>query len=283
MNNPLRQKAWSPYVVGIGIGLLSWFTFATVDKPLGITTSFENTAALIGKAPAPHAAQRQAYYQDPSHKAKIDWQWALVVGVFVGAWVSSKLSGDREKVKVPALWRSRFGPSVTKRMTGAFVGGLGLAFPADATWLEMRDVLTRHLDYDRDQVAPEWLRDIALGYGVDDVTRFSGIRQLYDRIFLLLSQRGDGAIAEWFVWNVAREAAPRIGARDTNTIRDVANEVAADPRVIASIKRYRGEDLMDFGTATDADGWTGTGGSLRSIAYQTVADKLRERISGGGA
>ena len=130
MNNPLRQKAWSPYVVGIGIGLLSWFTFATADKALGITTSFENTAALIGKAPAPQAAQRQAYYRDPSHKAKIDWQWALVVGVFVGAWVSSKLSGDREKVKVPALWQARFGPSVTRRMTWAFIGGTLMMFGA---------------------------------------------------------------------------------------------------------------------------------------------------------
>jgi hypothetical protein len=36
----LNKKAWSPYVVGIGIGLLGWFVFATAHRSLGITTAF---------------------------------------------------------------------------------------------------------------------------------------------------------------------------------------------------------------------------------------------------
>jgi hypothetical protein len=44
--------------------------------------------------------------------------------------------------------------------------------------------------------------------------------------------------------------------------------------VIASIRRYRGEELMNFGTSTDAEGWTSTGGSLRTISYRTVVEKL---------
>jgi uncharacterized protein len=35
----------------------------------------------------------------------------LVLGVFFGAYFSSKLSGDRTKEKVPPLWAWRFGPS----------------------------------------------------------------------------------------------------------------------------------------------------------------------------
>jgi hypothetical protein len=54
---------------------------------------------------------------------------------------------------------------------------LGLALPANATWLEMHDMLSRHLDYDDDRVAPEWLRNLATRYGVTAVTRFSGHRQ----------------------------------------------------------------------------------------------------------
>ena len=53
MTNPLTWKSWPPYAVGVGIGLLSWFAFATADKPLGISTAFENTAALTEKAVVP--------------------------------------------------------------------------------------------------------------------------------------------------------------------------------------------------------------------------------------
>jgi hypothetical protein len=34
MNNPLKMKSWSPYVVGAGIGVLSWFAFATANHPI---------------------------------------------------------------------------------------------------------------------------------------------------------------------------------------------------------------------------------------------------------
>ncbi len=43
--NLLRRKAWSPYLVGAAIGVLSWFSFATADRQIGITTAFEYTAA----------------------------------------------------------------------------------------------------------------------------------------------------------------------------------------------------------------------------------------------
>ena len=36
--NVFKLRAWSPYVVGALIGVLSWFSFASVDKPIGITT-----------------------------------------------------------------------------------------------------------------------------------------------------------------------------------------------------------------------------------------------------
>lgn len=130
MVNPLKLKSWSPYVVGVGIGVLSWVSFASADKPLGITTAFEYTAALVGRSVAPEAANGHAYYQNPEHKPKIDWEWMLVVGVFVGALLSSKLSGDREHVRVPALWAWRFGPSIAKRFAGAFMGGALMMFGA---------------------------------------------------------------------------------------------------------------------------------------------------------
>lgn len=123
--NPLKQKSWSAYLVGAGIGALSWFTFATADKPLGITTAFEHTAALGTQAAAPAAAEPYLAEKAKENKPpKIGWEWMLVAGVFLGAWISSTMSGDRApQEKVPLLWRWRFGDSVGARYFGAFLGG----------------------------------------------------------------------------------------------------------------------------------------------------------------
>lgn len=129
----LKRKAWSPYAVGVGIGILSWFAFATVNKPIGITTSFENTAAMAERAAVPSFEERNSYYQTKATEnkpPKVDWEWMLVIGVFFGSLLSSKLSGDRSKETVPALWAWRFGPSVTKRFAAAFFGGALMMFGA---------------------------------------------------------------------------------------------------------------------------------------------------------
>lgn len=131
--NPLRRKAWSPYVVGAAIGVLSWFAFATVNKPIGITSAFENTAALTAQAAAPGWAQQHSYYAEKAKEnktPKIDWEWMLVIGVFFGALLSAALSKDRTREKVPPLWAWRFGPSVGKRFAGAFFGAALMMFGA---------------------------------------------------------------------------------------------------------------------------------------------------------
>lgn len=122
----LEKKAWSAYAVGAGIGVLSWFTFATADRPLGITTAFEYTAALAQRAIAPGLAAPYAAAQAAEGKAPaIDWEWALVLGVFLGAYASARLSGDRApEERAPAVWRQRFGGSSARRYAAAFIGGL---------------------------------------------------------------------------------------------------------------------------------------------------------------
>lgn len=122
MSNPLTAKSWSPYVVGAAIGILSWTIFYTANTALGITTAFENTSALSAKAVA--EGQLEGYFSAHAKKPpKIDWQWMLVVGVFLGAMLSSWLSGDRNKISVPELWQRRFGPSVGLRWAAAFAAG----------------------------------------------------------------------------------------------------------------------------------------------------------------
>jgi hypothetical protein len=133
MDNPFTKKSWSPYVVGAGIGILSWIAFATADHPIGVSTAFEHTAALAEQAAAPSAASANPYFQkkaDEGKPPKIDWELMLVIGLLAGAWISSRLSGDRSERSVPPLWAWRFGEGVGKRLVAAFAGGMLMMFGA---------------------------------------------------------------------------------------------------------------------------------------------------------
>jgi len=133
MKNPLTMKSWSSYVVGIGVGVLSWFAFGVADNPLGISTAFEHTAALIEKAIVPQAEQTNEYFAQKAEAGKspkIGLGWMLVAGVFVGAFLSSWLSGDRSTETVPVIWRERFGGSVPLRLAAAFFAGALMMFGA---------------------------------------------------------------------------------------------------------------------------------------------------------
>jgi hypothetical protein len=132
MRNPLSQKSWSPYIVGAAIGVLSWFTFATVNHPLGVSTTFENGAALIAHAFVP-GFDDSPYWSEKADQGKlprIDWQALLVVGVLVGAWFSASLSGDRTTEAGPSLWQRRFGSGHAKRFVAAFLGAALMMFGA---------------------------------------------------------------------------------------------------------------------------------------------------------
>jgi uncharacterized membrane protein YedE/YeeE len=122
--NILKKTFWAPYSVGILIGLLSWFANLSADQFLGITTPFEYTAAFFVK---PFLSGIK-YFQE--NNPKLGWEWMLVLGVFLGAYVSSKISGDRKHSHVPRLWESRFGNNERKRMLCAFVGGFIMMYGA---------------------------------------------------------------------------------------------------------------------------------------------------------
>ncbi len=117
----MKSKKWSPYAVGTGIGVLSWFAFATVDRGLGITTAFEYAAALTSRVLSPGIASSNSYFTD--HTPTVGWEWMVVLGVLLGSGLSSWLSGDRKHAIVPAIWQRRFGDSVALRMLSAFAGG----------------------------------------------------------------------------------------------------------------------------------------------------------------
>jgi len=132
----LRKPRWSPYVVGTGIGVLSWATFYFMSKALGTSTTMVNCAAGIEGLVAQGHVEANAYFAkavvSTADKARplIEWQFALVAMLAVGAFISAKLSGSAIRESVPSLWAWRFGPSKLKRYTFAFIGGIVLLFGA---------------------------------------------------------------------------------------------------------------------------------------------------------
>ena len=43
----LTMIQWTPYAVGIGIGLLSCLAFLLSDKPMGCSTAFARTSGML--------------------------------------------------------------------------------------------------------------------------------------------------------------------------------------------------------------------------------------------
>ena len=128
--NVLARPSWSPYAVGAGIGVLSWLSFLTAKKPIGITTAFENTAAGLGQRIAPRVSGANAYVAKADEVPRLDWEWMLAAGTLLGSLLSARSAGTAGGVHVPVRWQHRFGGSRIKRDLAAFVGGALMMFGA---------------------------------------------------------------------------------------------------------------------------------------------------------
>ena len=64
--------AWSPYLVGGLIGVLSMLTFYFSDKPLGASTGYARLAGMLGRAVAPKHTDSLKYFQD--NEPAVDWE-----------------------------------------------------------------------------------------------------------------------------------------------------------------------------------------------------------------
>ena len=126
--NWLCEVQWSPYAVGIGIGILSWLTWLISKKPIGCSTSFARSAGMIEKLIRGEQVEDKPYYQEV--RPTVDWQLMLVAGMVVGALVSSLLSGDFSWQWIPAQWASAFGTNALLRVVVALLGGVLLGFGA---------------------------------------------------------------------------------------------------------------------------------------------------------
>ena len=124
-----ERGRWNPYVVGIGIGVLSWVAFGVVNQPLGISTALSSVSSVcVLPFSGAEGVARNAYWA----KTPLRWDGGtlFLVGTFLGSLLSVLVSRSFQWETIPTVWRERFGGSVAWRWTWAFLGGGLLMFGA---------------------------------------------------------------------------------------------------------------------------------------------------------
>ena len=132
-NIPLQlaeaKARWNPYLVGIGIGVLSWFAFGLVNQPLGISTALSSASSVcaLPVLGSEGVAQNAYWAKTP---LKLDGGMLFLIGTFLGSLLSVLASRTFRWEQVPATWARQFGNSAAKRLGAAFLGGVIIMFGA---------------------------------------------------------------------------------------------------------------------------------------------------------
>lgn len=118
----LLMERWSPYAVGIGIGILSWTAFLLSNKPIGVSTAFARTAGMIERFLLGPRVLGKPYYK--KFPPIIDWEWMLVIGIIIGSFLSAYGSNSFHFQWVPDKWSDSLSSAPVLRWIGAVLGGI---------------------------------------------------------------------------------------------------------------------------------------------------------------
>jgi len=127
----LKKKRWWPVFAGIAFALVELLSFILSEKPLGVTRGFTISGSILEYLVSPAHAEKVSYWA--TYTPVVDWSMALVIGLVIGGFISSRSSRDFKVKMVPELWKSTHGPSVARRWVWAFVGGTMIGFAARLT------------------------------------------------------------------------------------------------------------------------------------------------------
>lgn len=121
-------RPWSPYIVGLLIGLLNCLALVVSDRTLGASSAYATVAGMAEKAvPGGKPEEREYYRKNPP---RVGWGLMLLIGLVLGSFLSAQLSTDFRPEWVPPLWLAAHGPEILPRLITALVGGAVMGFGA---------------------------------------------------------------------------------------------------------------------------------------------------------
>ena len=124
------DRAWSPYVAGIVIGLLQIPAFLLIETALGASSSYVTVGGTIAAWIDPQILRIDYVARHVAATGKNWWQVALVAGVALGAFLSARLSGAVRQPISPIWTRALGSASPGRRYAMAFLAGFLMLFGA---------------------------------------------------------------------------------------------------------------------------------------------------------
>ncbi len=106
--NIIKQERWSPYAAGALIGVLSACCLLFFKKTIGTSTSFVKPVAFLWSILNKTSFEQNAFFREVlNNKAWFDWQLMLVIGIFLGAYLSRRLSKTPPAIAPPSRFNLR--------------------------------------------------------------------------------------------------------------------------------------------------------------------------------
>jgi hypothetical protein len=119
----------SPYLAGVGIGIVLLLSFVLMGRGLGASGAFSSVVAATVSTAAPSHAVGNTFYArnlgDGATDPLKDWLVLEIVGVLIGGFASAYLAGR-------IRWTTEHGVGITDRgrLINAFIGGAAMGIGA---------------------------------------------------------------------------------------------------------------------------------------------------------
>jgi uncharacterized protein len=132
----MQTTRWSWIKGGLILGALNTVLYA-VGQRLGTSGAYAKTVAWITEFFSPELARSTfmaqlsscSFWMEDAAVSKVlraDWQWTLVIGIIIGAYIANKRTGKGLSPTLPVLWQGHFGERHRLRYLQGFLGGIFL-------------------------------------------------------------------------------------------------------------------------------------------------------------
>jgi uncharacterized membrane protein YedE/YeeE len=104
-----------------------------LGQRLGTSGAYAKTVAKITEFFSPELVRStfmtqlagcDFWMEDASSVLRVDWQWMVVLGIFIGAFIARKVTKESPAPIIPESWRAHFGSRPRLRYLQGFIGGM---------------------------------------------------------------------------------------------------------------------------------------------------------------